>query len=435
MMKSYTKSHELYQRAKLSLAGGVSSQFRLSERPHPLFYEKAEGARIWDVDGNEYLDFTLSQGPMILGHSHPAVLQAVRSAIAQGQLYAAQHVAELELAETLTRVIPCAELVRFSLTGSEAVQAALRLARAYTGKQRFIKFEGHYHGWFDNVAFSISPSRLEAGPPGSPCPVPWTEGIPPEAKDDVIVLPWNCLDLLCDALRKHASETAAIITEPVMCNNGCVPPEPGFLEQLREACTEYGILLIFDEIITGFRLAIGGAQSYFNVVPDLALLGKAMANGFPISAVVGRREIMELFANGRCIHAGTMNAHNASVAAALATIDELNGNSVTLYPRLFQLGEDLRSGLKDAAETIGHEVLIQGIGPVFHVGFTSAKCVSDYRGTLSYDQQKYVRFCDIMREHGVRLIGRGLWYVSAAHAQGDIEQCLRAAREAFEQMR
>ncbi len=178
-MKSYTKSHELYQRAKLSLAGGVSSQFRLSERPHPLFYEKAEGARIWDVDGNEYLDFTLSQGPMILGHSHPAVLQAVRNAIAQGQLYAAQHVAELELAETLTRVIPCAELVRFSLTGSEAVQAALRLARAYTGKQRFIKFEGHYHGWFDNVAFSISPSRLEAGPPGSPCPVPWTEGIPP----------------------------------------------------------------------------------------------------------------------------------------------------------------------------------------------------------------------------------------------------------------
>ncbi|HLI34890.1 MAG TPA: aspartate aminotransferase family protein [Terriglobia bacterium] len=430
-LKSYAKSLEFLEEARHSLAGGVSSQFRAGEIPHPLFYARAEGARLWDVDGNEFLDFTLSQGPMLLGHSHPAVLQAVCEAISSGQLYAAQHSAEVELAETLKRLIPCAELVRFSLSGSEAVHAALRVSRAYTRRPKFIKFEGHYHGWFDNVSFSVSPSLSEAGPPDNPSPVPWTQGISPGLDGQLIICPWNDLERVQTVLRKRAAEVAAVIMEPVMCNNGCILPNPGFLEGVREACDRHGVALIFDEVITGFRISPGGAQKYFGVVPDLAVFGKAMASGFPVSAIVGKREIMDRIASGGCIHAGTLNAQNAAVAAALATLRELQNPERDAYTKLFKLGDHLREGLQKAGTEAGHKILVQGIGPVFHAGFTELKKATNYRDTLSYDKAKYGEFCSRMRERGIRLIGRGLWYVSTAHTLEDIEQCIKAARESF----
>jgi glutamate-1-semialdehyde 2,1-aminomutase len=434
-LRSYQKSFELYERAKQSLAGGVSSHFRASEQPHPLFYVRAEGARVWDVDGNEYLDFTLSQGPMILGHSNPAVLAAVQKTTSCGQLYAAQHLAELELAEALKRIIPCAELLRFCVTGSEAVHAALRLARAYTGKSKFVKFEGHYHGWLDNVAFNVNPPVSVSGSRLELDPVPWTSGISLGLENELIVLPWNDLERAEKLLEKREQEIAAVIAEPIMCNNGCVLPEPGFLEGLRQACSRHGVVLIFDEIITGFRVALGGAQDHFKVIPDLAVFGKAMGNGFPISVIAGLRKLMDLLATGNALQAGTMNAQSAAVAAALVTVSELEESSQQIYRRFYEQAEHLRRSLEEAAREYGHQVLIQGLGPVFHLGFTSLWKVNNYRDTLSYDQNRYHDFCNGMRERGVRLISRGLWYLSTSHSQTDIEQCIKAARETFAELR
>ena len=286
-MKSYSKSLELYERAQKSLAGGVSSNYRMSKQPHTLFFTRGEGTRIYDVDGNEYLDFTLSQGPLILGHSHPKVLQRVTEEMKHGQLYAGQHELEINLAEKLQRHIPCAELVRFTNSGSESVQATLRLARAFTGRTKYVKFEGHYHGWFDNVLVSLQPSKDTAGPRSSPQAVLETNGQASSVLKDVVVLPWNDLEIVEKALRQNADEIAAIITEPVMCNNGCIEPTEGFLEGLRNLCNRYGVVLIFDETITGFRLGLGGAQAYYGITPDLAIFGKAMASGFPFSLFAG----------------------------------------------------------------------------------------------------------------------------------------------------
>src|SRR5678810_390725 len=253
-MKSYSKSLELYERAQLSLAGGVSSNYRMSKHPHPLFFVRGEGSRIYDVDGNEYLDFTLSQGPLFLGHCHPHVQQRVIEEIKKGQLYAGQHQLELNLAEKLQQHIHCAELVRFTNSGSESVQATLRIARAFTSRSKYIKFEGHYHGWFDNVLVSLQPSLDTAGPRTAPNAVLETKGQVKSVQDDVVVLPWNDLDIVENALQQHGSEIAAIITEPIMCNNGCIEPKEGFLQDMRALCDRYGVVLIFDETITGFRL-------------------------------------------------------------------------------------------------------------------------------------------------------------------------------------
>jgi len=321
-MKSYARSAALHERACKSLAGGVSSELRKFNQPHPLFYSHANGATIVDADGNEYLDFTLSQGPLILGHSHPRVLDAVRESLASGQLFAGQHLAELELAEQLQALIPCAERMRFSLSGSEAVHTALRLSRAITKRPKFLRFEGHYHGWLDNVAQGIAAPSVEAcGDREDPELIPWTQGLPARVKEECVILPWNDLELLQKTLESRHSEIAAIITEPVMCNNGCIPPKPGFLEGLRELCTRFGIVLIFDEVITGFRLSLGGAQRHFSVVPDLGIFGKALASGFPISVIAGKEAFVRPLVDGTVIHAGTMNSGNASIAAALATLE------------------------------------------------------------------------------------------------------------------
>ena len=422
------RSAEYYRRAQQVLAGGVSSQFRSFEYPHPLFYESGEGSRIIDVDGNVYLDFTLSQGPLILGHSPPEVVEAVARATASGQIFAGQHLAELELAETLQRLVPCAELVRFSLSGSEAVHAALRAARVHTGRTKFVKFEGHYHGWFDNVAVSVAvPSGHLLGSRFRPRPVPWTGGRPSSSDAEVVTACWNDLDAVERALASDPEGVAAVITEPVMCNSGCILPADGFLEGLRSLCSFYGAVLIFDEVITGFRLGMSGAQGYFAVAPDLAVFGKAMANGFPISALVGKAEVMAHVAEGKALHAGTMNAGNPTVAAAVATLDILEREQV--HDRLFTLGSELAEGLRRVSAQSGHPLRVAGPGPMFHAGFTSAGEIIDYRDTFSYDTAKYGRFVEGMHRRGIRLIGRGLWYLSAAHTRGDVEIALTAAAD------
>jgi glutamate-1-semialdehyde 2,1-aminomutase len=431
-VKSYARSAALYERAQKSLAGGVSSEFRKFNYPHPLFYSQGQGSRIYDVDENDYLDFTLSQGPLILGHSHPEVLDRVEKASREGQLFAGQHLMEIELAEKIQAWVPCAELVRFSLSGSEADHAALRVARAVTGKPKFIRFEGHYHGWFDNVAYGVGGSLEAMGEREHPTPVPWTQGLPPNARDEFIVLPWNDLDLLKKTVAQHHADLAAIITEGVMCNNGCIEPEPGFLQGIRALCDEYNIAFILDEVITGFRLSLGGAQAYYGVTPDLAIFAKAIANGYPISVLAGTRKWMQPIADGKVIHAGTMNSGNPTIAAALATLDVLERDAVPA--RLFRLGNRLREGLCEAARDTNQNLQVQGPGPMLQVGFTPLSKVCDYRDTLSYDRPKYALFAKEMQERGIRLIGRGLWYFSAVHTEADVDEAVTAAREVLKTM-
>lgn len=429
-MKKYTydRSAALLDRAKKVLAGGVSSEFRKYNHPHAIFYSHGKGSRIYDVDGNEYLDFTLSQGPLLLGHSHPEILKAISDYSERGQLFAGQHIKEIELAERLQKMIPSAEMMRFCLDGSEAVQTAFRVARAKTGRPKFLRFEGHYHGWMDNVCWAIStPSEEALGERENPNVFSWSAGIPENTKDDFIVLPWNDLALVKKTLADHASEIAAIITEPIMCNNGCIPPAEGFLAGLRELCTQHNIALIFDEVISGFRVAPGGAQQYFGITPDLSIFAKAIASGYPISAIVGKKEWMELIEQGKVIHAGTMNSGNPSVAAALATLEVLERDAP--HARIFEYGDRLMKGLRAAAAKANQNLIVQGFGPIVHTGFSDSGPAKDYRDTLKYDKAKLGRFIAGLHDRGVRVIGRGLWYVGAAHHESEIDHAIETAEE------
>ncbi len=431
-MSRYEKSKQLFDRAVRTLAGGVSSQFRAGEVPHPLFFEKADGVYLWDADGNRYLDFTLSQGPLFLGHSHRRVVDAVCEAAEKAQIFSAQHLAELELAEKLVEYIPCAELVRFSTSGSEAVHCALRLARAYTGRRRIIKFEGHYHGWYDNIAYSINPSPATLHEVSEEyTPIIWSSG-QPEKPTNLLILPWNNREALRTAFSESGPDIAGAIAEPIMCNNGCIPPAQGFLEELRELCQKHGSVLIFDEVITGFRLGLGGAQEFLGVTPDLAVFGKAMGNGFPISALVGKSEVMELIASGLVVQAGTLNANLTSVAAALATIQSLEEGSPKLYESLFEKTRSFMQRLEKLGRELGLPVLLQGPGPMFYFGFSSLDRLENYRDCLQSDTPLYESFVREMKDSGIRLIGRGLWYLSPLHTEEHFEYCLAQAAQAFD---
>jgi len=423
----------MFERSRQSLAGGVSSNVRAGKQPPPLFFEGGRGSTIYDVDGHRYIDYVLGQGPLISGHSPPSVLEAVRKTLVKGQLYAGQHEIEITLSEKLQKLIPCAELVRYSNSGSEIVQAALRLARAYTGREKVIKFEGHYHGWFDNVLISVHPPLASAGPYECPHAVPGTTGQAKSALSDVIVLPWNDLEVLEGAVNKNKGEIAAVIMEPIMCNTGCILPQEGYLEGVQEVCRRKGIVLIFDEIITGFRVGLSGAQGYFGVTPDLATFGKAMAGGLPVSCLAGKRELMELIAQGKVNHSGTFNSNVMAMAATLATISELEKNRA--YERLYELGTRLMQGLRELAEEAGIGIHIEGPGPMFHLAFTDGGSFHNYRTFAEHnDMDRYHRFVEVLLDEGVRVIGRGIWYLSTAHTDEDVEFTLGAVKSALQEM-
>jgi len=432
-MKGRNRSKELLARSTQSLAGGVSSNVRASALPPPLFFSHGKGSHLWDVDGNEYVDYVLGQGPLILGHSPQKVIEETFRACQKGQLYAGQFELEIVLSERLQRLIPCADLLRYSNSGSEIVQAALRLARAYTGRQLIVKFEGHYHGWFDNVLISVQPPLDAAGPYESPLPVPDSDGQARNALHDVIILPWNNLEVFHAMVRKRGNEIAAVIMEPIMCNTGCILPKDGYLKGVQEVCQKYGIVLIFDEIITGFRVGLSGAQGYLGVTPDLATFGKAMAGGFPISCLAGKGELMRLIAEGRVNHAGTFNSNVMAIAATLATLTELEKPEA--YERLYRLGSLLMKGLLEIAEETGAEVHISGLGPMFHLAFTDGHPIHDYRSFVEHcDQGMGNRFADTLLTKDVRCIPRGMWYLSTAHTERDVEISLEAAKSALREV-
>ena len=432
-MSQWQRSQELFERAKQSLAGGVSSNVRLLTKPLTLFFERAAGAMIYDVDGNGYIDYVLGQGPMILGHSHPAVLARVNAAMQKGQLFAGQHELEITVAEKMVALIPGAELCRFGLSGSEMVQAAMRLARAITGRTKILRFEGHYHGWFDNVLISVAPPLDKAGPREHPNAVAGTPGQTASALADFFVLPWNDLALVEQLFAQHGNEIAAVMTEAMMCNTGAIPPEPGFLAGVRRLCDQYGALLYIDETITGFRLGLQGAQGRFGVTGDLSSFAKAMAGGFANAALVGKRDYMVRFAQG-VNHSGTFNSNVIAMAASAAAIAELEKDDGAIYRRLEQNGTALIAGIRQIGQRLGLPLHVQGLPTAFHVSFTELPAIRDYRDyALHCDKERYSRFCVAMLKRGVRLIERGVWYLSAAHTEAHLDQTLQAVEAALQE--
>ncbi|GAB3814998.1 aspartate aminotransferase family protein [Kribbella italica] len=424
--RGFEQADQLYARAQRSLAGGVSSDARRAAGT-PLFVDHAKGAELWDVDGNRYLDYVLGQGPNLLGHASPLVAEAVTAQVSRGIAYAAQHELEAVVAEQLCAMVPSAELVRFNSVGSEAVHGAIRLARGHTGRPKIVKFEGNYHGWLEPVLYSVHPDLASAGDARHPNAVDGTAGQPRDGAADLIVLPYNDLDAVAAVFAESGDQIAAVILEPLLCNTGCITPGPGYLEGLRDLTRQYGALLVFDEIISGFRVAPGGAQELLGVVPDLSAFGKAMAGGMQVSALVGSREVMGSIADGTVAHAGTFNSHPVAMAAADAVLRHLDEQRDAVYPPLVARGRQLMAGLRAAGERHGVPLLVDGPGPVFQTCVTDQAAVTDYRSFAACDRATMGRFHAGLFAQGISIVPRGLWFLSTEHTGEQIEETIAIA--------
>lgn len=422
-------SLEAFEAAQKLIPGGVNSPVRAykSVGITPRFVESAKGSQITDIEGRTYVDFVQSWGPMILGHGNEAVLEAVRKQIELGCSFGAPTLLEIEAAETVINAVPSIEQVRFVSSGTEAVMSAIRLARGYTGREKFIKFDANYHGHSDALLVAAGSGLLTLG-------IPSTPGVTEGAAKDTIVVPYNDLDAVRKAFEDNADQVACIIVEPVAGNMGVVLPREGFLEGLRALCDEFGALLIFDEVITGFRVALGGAQDYFNVMPDLTTLGKIIGGGFPVGAFGGRHEIMEQLApNGPIYQAGTLSGNPVAMAAGIATVKELSKPGV--YEMLNARGERMAKGLKSAADDAGIPFYGTQIGSLT-CGFFTDKEVYDWTTASSSDTERYAQYF-------VKMLDRGFWlapsqfeacFASVAQTDEEIDRYLEAASEVMREL-
>jgi glutamate-1-semialdehyde 2,1-aminomutase len=377
----------------------VSSNVRLDAPP--VFFARGAGAWLWDVNDRNYVDYLLGQGPNFLGHGNEIVTRAVAEACRAGTIYGAQHPLEVEAAERFCAAVGWPEMVRMGLTGTEMVQVALRLARAATGRRRFVRFEGHYHGWLDNVLIAVRDGQ----------PIPASAGQVVEHLQDCRLLPWNDADALASLLAEQGDDIAAVLMEPVMLNTGSVEPRPGYLEEVRRLCSDHRVVLIFDEVITGFRLALGGAAERYGVTPDLAVYGKAMAGGWPVAAIAGRADLMERLGTGEVNHSGTFNGSVMAAAAVIASINLLTEDPP--YERIARHGEALGAGLVRIAAEHALPLRVQGPPAAFHASFA--------------DGRSYARLANCLASHGVWVARRGVWYVSAAHGPDELEAALERA--------
>ncbi|AUX26459.1 glutamate-1-semialdehyde 2,1-aminomutase [Sorangium cellulosum] len=428
---SNAKSQALQERAA-EVMPGSQTNFRGSLLNAPLFFTHARGARLWDVDGNEYIDLINAGGPGILGHSHPEYIEALKrqldtmcslgSGICQTEM-------DIELSEKIVRHVPCAERVRFCVTGSEAVHLAIRLARAHTKRPYFIRFQSHYHGWFDSVLGGVA----DASPADRPLPLEserdffHTEGRAPDAFKYSFLLPWNDIDVLEATLEKYGHEVAMIHMEPILVNGGGCPPRPGYLERVRELCDEHGIVLSFDEVITGFRVGLGGAQAALGVTPDLATFGKALAGGLPMAAVAGKKEILDQLRVGKVAGAGTFNGYPLGVAASLATLKILEKDDGAVYKRIDLMQARLKEGLLEICERRGIPALVQGPRGVFFLLFTDKPVIYSFKELLHVDLPRQLKLYSLMPEEGTILMYGGRWYVSAALTEADVDRALESA--------
>ncbi len=421
-----TLSEQWFARARAVLPGGVNSPVRAFQAVGgtPRFITRAQGPFLFDVDGNRYVDFVGSWGPMILGHAHPQVVEAVRDALAKGTSYGAPTEAEVELAEMVVAAVPTIEKVRFVNSGTEATMSALRLARAYTGRDIIVKFEGGYHGHADMLLVQAGSGVTTFGLPDSP-------GVPKTAVTQTLVARYNDLDSVRELLERAAGLVAAVIVEPVAGNMGVVPPKPGFLQGLRQLTREHGALLVFDEVITGFRVAYGGAQTYYHLDPDLTCMGKILGGGFPVGAYGGREEIMALVApEGPVYQAGTLSGNPVAMAAGLATLKVLKEPQT--YVRLERLAERLSTGLFRAAEAAGIPIFLTRVASMLGLFFTD-KSVVDFTSAKTSDTRRYAGFFHQMLARGVYFAPSQFEaaFVSLAHDDALIEHCVAQIAEAF----
>ncbi len=434
-----TRSYELFKRAQDSIAGGITSVTRGPSAgwlPYPPMIQRGDGSHLYDVDENEYIDYVMGHGPLILGHRPRHVTQAVAEAILEyGNLFALPYEMERIVAEKIRDRMPSMELIKFNNSGSEATHCAVRMARALTGRNKIIKFEGQYHGWTDVVEFSYQPAIKDLGPRTAPRTIPAAAGTPMEFAQFIITQPWNDADLLRKTLRDHRHEIAAIITEPVMASSGVIPPAPGYLKFLREITREYDMLLIFDEVITGMRAARGGAQELYDVKPDITVLAKALGAGFPVAAYGGSRAVMDAVARDEILHAGTYNANVVAMAATNATLDELDRPGT--YENLERLSAKLANGVLEIFARAGIPIQVQRVGSFFQIYFSS-KPIREYRDAAQYaDVQKFRRFQQALRVRGVLIYPNplGRLFLSTAHTNSDVEATLNAVEDAIQDLK
>ncbi len=423
---NHENSHALFTRAKALLPGGVNSPVRAfkSVGGEPFFVQRADGAYLYDVDGNRYIDYVGSWGPMIVGHNHPKVREAVQAAIQDGLSYGAPCPAEVTMAETITRLVPSCEMVRMVNSGTEATLSAIRLARGATGRSRIVKFEGCYHGHGDSFLVKAGSGMLTLGVPTSP-------GVPAGLSELTLTLSYNDFDGATQLFEQYGDEIACLIIEPVVGNANCLPPREGYLQHLRALCTQHGALLIFDEVMTGFRVALGGAQAHYGIAPDLTTFGKIIGGGMPVGAYGGPRELMEQIAPaGPIYQAGTLSGNPVAMAAGLAMLDLIQAPG--FHDGLAAATATLCEGLEDAARAAGVPLTTTRVGAMFGLFFTDQQ-VDTYAQAVACDTAAFNRFFHAMLERGVYLAPSAFeaGFMSSAHTPEVIEATLAAAREAF----
>ena len=430
-----TRSRDYFARSSEIIPSGVNSTARAvwsGWDPYPLFVDRGTGSHIFDVDGNEYIDYLLGLGPMILGHRPQKITEAVVDFIQnRGTVFAMPAAEEITLSEKIIAAVPAIEQVRLCNTGTEAVLSAGRLARAFTGRKKLIRFEGMYHGFSDGVYWSKHPTIETAGPDKAPKAIPQGPGMPAGLDDSLVILPWNDVEALRDAIAREGHNIAAVITEAVMCNTGCILPEPGYLEAMRDLTAKAGIILICDEVITGFRLSLGGAQGYYGLQPDLSTFAKGLGGGFPVAALGGRKDIMALVADGTVSMAGTYAANGIAVTAANATLDHLA--TPGLYDTLYGRCQKLFDGLAKVIADNDIPAYVTGVGPVMQLWFADQP-IRNYR-----DAARHARH-DVFRTWWEEMLDRGVLFhpgafenlfISFAHTDDDIAQTVAIAGEAM----
>ncbi|WP_395489557.1 glutamate-1-semialdehyde 2,1-aminomutase [Cedecea davisae] len=422
-----SKSENLYAAARQVIPGGVNSPVRAftSVGGVPLFIERADGAYLYDADGKAYIDYVGSWGPMVLGHNHPAIRNAVIEAVERGLSFGAPTEMEVKMAELVTELVPTMDMVRMVNSGTEATMSAIRLARGYTGRDKIIKFEGCYHGHADCLLVKAGSGALTLGQPNSP-------GVPADFAKHTLTCTYNDLSSVREAFEQYPQDVACIIVEPVAGNMNCIPPNADFLPGLRALCDEFGALLIIDEVMTGFRVALAGAQSYYDVEPDLTCLGKIIGGGMPVGAFGGRREIMDALApTGPVYQAGTLSGNPIAMAAGYACLTEVSQPGI--HQTLTELTEMLASGLLKAAKAENIPLVVNNVGGMFGLFFTDAETVTNYKDVMTCDVERFKRFFHLMLEEGIYLAPSAFeaGFMSVAHSKEDIQKTIDAARRVF----
>lgn len=432
------KSKRLYQRTLAVLIEGSSSSSRgpVNYGEYPIFMERGQGSRLYDVDGNEYVDWMMGFGALPLGHAHPEVVEAITQAASTGAHFATVINVEIEVAEMIQKIVPNAERVRFANTGTEAVMAAIRLARGVTGRPKILKFEGHYHGWYDDLLISSNALPVTAlGLRSDPIKMADSSGLNRHALDDTVVVPWNDLSLLERVIENNPGQIAAIITEGIMANMGVIPPAEGYLQGVQKLARQHGILFILDETVTGFRIAPGGCQEYYKLDPDIVTFGKALGCGLPVAAFGGRKEVMNALQWGGVLHYGTHNGSRIGMHAARANLRVLTRDGNAAFRHTWRIADQLSEGLAKVFKKKGQTVLIQRVGPMFQVMFTERPAIRDYREFCEHvDRAAYRNFVHKLFEFGVYTTPSAALHsiVTLAHTDEDVALTLTAVEKALD---